>query len=79
MEVQSVRLPKNKYNLRQAETKVKSMGYKIKYNGKSVKQYDAGESLNWWRFRQKSPNQFQNKSIKIKKIKDAQLVLGKRK
>ena len=79
MEVQSVVLPKSKYTLDKAINKVESMGYKSQYRGKVANQYKAGQTSNYWRFRQISPLKFEKDSFRTKKINDVFLVVAKKK
>lgn len=78
MEVQSVVLPKSSYSLDKAIKKVESMGYKSKYRGKIANQYKAGQTSNYWRFRQLSPLKFKKDSFRTKKINDIFLVVAKK-
>ena len=76
--VQSVVLPKDKFNLEKAELKVKNLGYKPKYMNKRVNEYKAGQTINFWRFRQISPLKFEKDSFRMKKIDNGGfLVIGK--
>jgi hypothetical protein len=79
MEVQSVRLEKSKYpTLASAEKKVKSLGFNPKYRGKNMTQYKAGQSVNFWRARQKAPTRFIKGSFRTKKVSEGcSLILGK--
>lgn len=75
--VQSVILAKNKYNLEEAENKVRKMGFNPLYRNKKVNQYKAGETVNFWRFRQISPLKFDKDSFKMKTLnKNIKLVVG---
>jgi len=75
--IQSIVLKKNKYSLDEAEKKVLELGHKIKYNGKKVNEYKAGETLNYWRFRQMSPIRFLKNSFYTKRLNDdIYLILG---
>lgn len=60
--VQAVRLKKKDYNLSDARKKVRSLGYKDTYRGKSP----FTQTENEWRFRQFSPNKFKNYITKKK-------------
>lgn len=76
--VQSVVLPKNKYSLEEAKKEILKLGYNNIYRGKEVNEYIAGQTINYWRFRQKPPSQFIKDSFRIKKINNGGfLVLGK--
>ena len=76
--VQSVVLPKDKFNLENAELKVEELGYKTKYMNKRVNEYKAGETINFWRFRQMSPLKFEKDSFRMKKLDNGGfLVIGK--
>lgn len=79
MEVQSVVLPKSNYSLDKAIKQVESMGYKSKYRGKVANQYKAGQTSNYWRFRQVSPLKFNEETFRTKKINNIFLVVGKKK
>lgn len=63
MEVQSILIPRNKFNLKQANKFIKDNDYKLTYYKKKVHITD-----NYFRFRQKKPNK--NKNYKIKKLKN---------
>ena len=60
--VQSVVLPKDKFTLSEAKKKVMDLGYKVKYLGKDVNEYKAGQTINFWRFRQNGNSQSRNKN-----------------
>ena len=79
MEIQSVVLPKSKYTLDKAIKKVEDMGLKSKYRGKVANQYKAGQTSNFWRFRQQPPLRFKKDSFRTKKVNDIFLVMGKKK
>jgi hypothetical protein len=74
--VQSVVIPKKSYTLEDAEKKVLKLGYKDKYTGKRVNQYKAGQTINFWRFRQINPNKFDKDTFRVKKINDINLIIG---
>lgn len=77
MTVQSVRIRKTK-SLAQAEAIVKKMGYSALYQGKRTNQLKAGESVNWWRFRQIAPGKFEKGSFRTKVINNnVELIIGK--
>ncbi len=76
--VQSVILSKDKFNLKEAEDKILKMGFNALYRNRKVDQYKAGETINFWRFRQISPLKFDKDSFKIKTLnKNIKLVVGK--
>ena len=76
--VQSVILSKDKFNLKEAEDKILKMGFNALYRNRKVNQYKAGETINFWRFRQISPLKFDKDSFKIKTLnKNIKLVVGK--
>jgi hypothetical protein len=76
--VQSVVLPKDKFNLEKAELKVEELGYKTKYMNKRVNEYKAGQTINFWRFRQMSPLKFEKNYFRMKKLDNGGfLVIGK--
>lgn len=76
--IQSVVIPK-KYKLEQAENIVKSLGFKELYLKRKVTEYKAGQTTNYWRFRQSPPSQFEKDSFRTKKVKDdIYLILGKK-
>lgn len=75
--VQSVRFPKKKYSLEEAEKKVEEMNYNKLYRKKRVTEYKAGESENQYRFRQIAPSKFNKDSFRVKKLKGGiQLIIG---
>lgn len=77
MIVQSVRLPKNKYSLEEAEKKVEELGFNKLYRNKRVNEYKEGQSENQWRFRQLAPSRFNKDSFRIRKLKGGiHLVIG---
>lgn len=77
--IQSIVIPK-KYKLEHAEDIVKSLGYKELYLKKKVTEYKAGQTNNYWRFRQLPPTQFKKDSFRTKKVKDdIYLILGEKK
>jgi hypothetical protein len=76
MIVQSIVIPKNKYTFTQAEKLVEKMGYNPKYKNKNVKEYSAGQTKNYYRFRQLPPTQFIKDSFRTKKINDIFLIVG---
>ena len=53
------------------------LGYKVKYLGKDVNEYKAGQTINFWRFRQISPLKFDKDTFRMKKLDKGFLVLGK--
>ncbi len=76
--VQSVILSKDKFNLKEAEDKILKMGFNALYRNRKVNEYKAGETINFWRFRQISPLKFDKDSFKIKTLnKNIKLVVGK--
>jgi len=79
LKIQSVVIPK-KYKLEQAENIVKSLGFKELYLKKKVNEYKAGQTTNYWRFRQFPPSQFKKDSFRTKKVKDdIYLIMGEKK
>ena len=58
LSIQSIVIPK-KYKLEHAENIVKSLGFKELYLKKKVTEYKAGQTINYWRFRQMPPSQFE--------------------
>tara|TARA_R110001592_G_scaffold91079_2_gene267031 strand:+ start:269 stop:514 length:246 start_codon:yes stop_codon:yes gene_type:complete len=77
MEIQSVIIPKKNYTYEEAEKKVEKLGYRPTYRGKNVKEYNAGQTTNFYRFRQKPPSRFDKDSFRTKRINDIYLVVGK--
>lgn len=76
LKIQSVVINK-KLNLEQARQIVKSLNLKPEYLNKSVLEYKAGQTLNYWRFRQVATTKFKKDSFRTKKIKDnVYLILG---
>jgi hypothetical protein len=76
--VQSVILSKDKYDLSEAENKVRKMGFNPLYRNRKANEYKAGETINWWRMRQISPLKFDKDSFKIKTLnKNIKLVVGR--
>ena len=75
--VQSVVLPKDKFTLSEAKKKVMDLGHKVKYLGKDVNEYKAGQTINFWRFRQISPLKFDKDTFRMKKLDKGFLVIGK--
>ena len=77
MTVQSIVLRKSAYNLEQANEQVRKMGHNVKYLNKNVTEYKAGQTINYWRYRQISPLRFDKKSFTTKKINDnLYLIIG---
>jgi hypothetical protein len=76
--VQSVVLPKDKFNLENAELKVEELGYSSKYMNKRVNEYKAGQTINYYRFKQMSPLKFEKNYFQMKKLDNGGfLVIGK--
>mgnify|MGYP003651955892 CR=1 FL=1 len=76
MIVQSIVIPKKNYTYSEAEKKVIKLGYSPTYRGKNVKEYNAGQTTNYYRFRQQPPTRFKENSFRTKKINDIFLVVG---
>jgi len=76
MIVQSVIIPKKGYTYAEAEKKVIKLGHSPTYRGKNVKEYNAGQTTNFYRFRQMPPTRFKKDSFRTKKINDIFLVVG---
>ena len=74
--VQSIVLNKQDYNLEQAKTKIKNMGYNILYKKKEITEYKAGTTLDFYKFRQINENKFIQDSLKVKKLNNIFLIVG---
>ena len=67
--IQSVVINK-KIPLEKAEQIVLSLNKKPKYLNKSVTEYKAGQTINYFRFRQIAPSKFKKDSFRTKKINE---------
>jgi len=67
--IQSVVINK-KIPLEKAEQIVVSLNKQPLYLNKKVTEYKAGQTINYWRFRQKAPSKFKEDSFRTKKIND---------
>jgi hypothetical protein len=68
--VQSIVLKKDKFTVNEANKKVEELGYNSIYRGKTVDKYKAGQTNNFFRFRQYPPHNFIKDSFRIKYIND---------
>lgn len=76
--IQSVVVPKEKYNLDKAEELVNKLGHNTLYRNKRVTGYLAGQTKNFWRFRQLPPSRFDEDTFRMKKLDNGVfLVVGK--
>jgi len=67
--IQSVVINK-KIPLEKAEQIVTTLNKKPLYLNKKVTEYKAGQTINYWRFRQKAPSKFKKDSFRTKKINE---------
>lgn len=67
--IQSVVINK-KIPLEKAEQIVVSLNKQPLYLNKKVTEYKAGQTINYWRFRQKAPSKFKKDSFRTKKINE---------
>jgi len=67
--IQSIVINK-KIRLEKAEQIVTTLNKKPLYLNKKVTEYKAGQTINYWRFRQKAPSKFKKDSFRTKKINE---------
>jgi hypothetical protein len=67
--IQSVVINK-KIPLEKAEQIVTTLNKKPLYLNKKVTEYKAGQTINYWRFRQLASSKFKENSFRTKKIND---------